>query len=333
MNLAVALTINPSLDFMPTVITTDSIVSSPSRGSAIQISRTEVVRCTVQTTPEFMTTPLNTEPVVAGSTVASRQIPERRPLDRLLSQLDQLAENSEHLIKRPFGQFTSHGQNYSLPRYIYLGPQGGGDLIRIGIFATIHGDEPEGALALTRFVAALEKNPELAKGYCLFLYPVCNPTGFEDNTRHSRSGKDLNREFWRDSAEPEVRLLETEIWTHAFDGIITLHADDTSTGLYGYVAGAILSENLLEPALREAEQFLPRNRQGRIDGFDATNGVISQCFEGVLRAPRNMKHPPFEITLETPQKTSLHRQVEAFSTALQTILTEYRYLIAIAQNI
>jgi hypothetical protein len=29
----------------------------------------------------------------------------------------------------------------------------------------------------------------------------------------------------------------------------------------------------------------------------------------------------------------LHRQVEAFSAALQTILVEYRYLLAIAQNI
>jgi predicted deacylase len=264
---------------------------------------------------------------------ATPRLPERRPVERLLSQLDQLAENSDHLLRRPFGNFESGGQNYQLPRYLYLGPQGGGDIVRLGIFATIHGDEPEGALALTRLVAALEKNPALAKGYCLFIYPVCNPTGFEDNTRHARNGKDLNREFWRNSAEPEVRLLETEIWTHAFDGIITLHADDTSHGLYGYVAGHILAENLLEPALHEAEKFLPRNREVSIDGFDAKNGVISQGFPGVLRAPKNMKQPPFEITLETPQKASLHLQVEAFAAALQTILVEYQSLQSIAQNI
>jgi predicted deacylase len=254
-------------------------------------------------------------------------------VDRLLAQLDAAAENSDHLFKKHFGQFESGGQSYEMPRYLYLGPKGGGDIVRIGIFATIHGDEPEGALALTRLVAALEKNPEIAKGYCLFLYPVCNPTGFEDNTRHARSGRDLNREFWKDSTQPEVKFLETELWTHAFDGIITLHADDTSDGLYGYVAGAVLSENLLEPALREAEEFLPRNRKGKIDGFAANNGIISESFQGVLRTPRNMNRAPFEITLETPQKAPLHRQVEAFSTALQTILVEYRYLMAIAQNI
>jgi hypothetical protein len=127
--------------------------------------------------------------------------------------------------------------------------------------------------------------------------------------------------------------LETEIWTHAFDGIINLHSDDTSDGLYGYVAGAVMSENLLEPALREAEQFLPRNRRRQIDGFAARNGIITESYPGVLRAPGNLQRPPFEITLETPQKAPLHRQVEAFSAALQTILVEYRYLMAIAQNI
>jgi len=274
---------------------------------------------------------MNTETL--APTVPNITLPQRRAVDRLLAQLDQLAENSDHLFRKPYGNFQSEGQNYSLPRYLFLGPQGGGDIIRIGIFATIHGDEPEGALALTRFVAALEQNPELAKGYCLFLYPVCNPTGFEDGTRNARSGKDLNREFWKNSVEPEVKLLETEIWTHAFDGIITLHSDDTSNGLYGYVAGAVLSENLLDPALREAERFLPRNAGGQIDGFAAQNGIITQGYDGVLRAPANLKRPPFEITLETPQKAPLHRQVEAFSAALQTILVEYRYLMALAQNI
>lgn len=280
-----------------------------------------------------MNTLVNTEKPVAQTAAASSAHAGRRAADRLLAQLDQVAENSDYFLKKPFGRIESGGQTHTLPRYVFLGPKGGGDIIRIGIFATIHGDEPEGALALTRLAAALEQNPELAKGYCLFIYPLCNPTGFEDNTRHSRSGRDLNREFWKDSPEPEVRFLETEIWTHAFDGIINLHSDDTSDGLYGYVAGAVLSENLLEPALREAERFLPRNQRRQIDGFAASNGIITQSYPGVLRAPGNLQRPPFEITLETPQKAPLHRQVEAFSVALQTILVEYRYLMAIAQNI
>jgi predicted deacylase len=272
---------------------------------------------------------LSTRDAVAQVSAA----PERRSVPRLLAPLDQLAEQSPHFISKSLGQFDSAGQAYSLPRYVFLGPKGGGDTIRIGIFATIHGDEPEGALALARFVTALGNNPEIAKGYALFIYPVCNPTGFEDNTRHSRSGKDLNREFWQESTEPEIRFLEAEIWTHAFDGIITLHTDDTSDGLYAFVSGAVLTENLIKPALREAEQFLPRNRRRVIDGFNARRGIVTDCYPGVLKSLPGLARPPFEITLETPQKASLHRQVEAFNAALQTILVEYRYLQAIAQNI
>ena len=162
---------------------------------------------------------------------------------------------------------------------------------------------------------------------------MCNPTGFEDGTRHSRTGLDLNREFWKQSNEPEVRFLETEIWTHAFNGIITLHSDNTSNGVYGYVNGAVLSENLLEPALQSAEKFLPRNRRRVIDGFPAKNGIIYKSFDGVLRSVPGLQPPPFELTLETPQKAPLHLQVEAFAAALQTVLVEYRYLMAVAQNI
>lgn len=259
--------------------------------------------------------------------------PERRSVERLLAALDQFAERSPNFISRSLGEFQVAGRTYALPRYIYLGEKGGGDVIRIGLFATIHGDEPEGALALTRFVSELEKNLEIAKGYALYFYPVCNPTGFEDSTRHSRNGKDLNREFWINSTEPEVRYLESEICLHAFDGIITLHSDDTSDGLYGFVSGDVLSENLLEPALREAEQFLPRNKRRVIDGFAARRGIISSGYNGVLKSVPGLARPPFEITFETPQEAPLRRQVEAFNAALKTILIEYRYLLAIAQNI
>src|SRR5947208_1299022 len=90
---------------------------------------------------------------------------EKRPVARLLAPLDAIAENSPHFISKSLGQFKVAGQAYRLPRYVYLGPKGGGDTIRIGIFATIHGDEPEGALALSRFVTLLEQNREIAKGY------------------------------------------------------------------------------------------------------------------------------------------------------------------------
>ena len=87
-------------------------------------------------------------------------------------------------------RFEVNGESCELPRY-FVGPRGGDMPIRFGIFAGIHGDEPEGVHALVQFIKLLEGKPELAAGYYLSFYPVCNSTGFEDGTRFSRSGKDV----------------------------------------------------------------------------------------------------------------------------------------------
>src|SRR5262249_3668870 len=150
--------------------------------------------------------------------------------------------------------FESAGQNYSVPRFTFLGPNST-DPIRIGLFGAIHGDEAAGAFALAQFLLDLTNNPDLAENFQLQVYPVCNPSGFEDNTRHSRTGKDLNREFWKNSTEPEIQILERELQLSHFSGLIQLHADDTSDGIYGFVKGHTLTENLLRPALQAASEI------------------------------------------------------------------------------
>jgi hypothetical protein len=230
------------------------------------------------------------------------------------------------------GAFEAGGQKYSLPRFTLQGPNSS-DPIRIGIFAAIHGDEPAGALATSKLLLDLLSNPEAAESFLLQVYPICNPTGFEDNTRISRRGRDLNREFWRASVEPEIEILEHELRTSHFNGIIQLHADDTSEGIYGFVRGHTLTENLLRPALAEAAKILPRNINATIDGFAARDGIIYDHYEGVLAAPARMDPVPFEIILETPHHAAMELQVEALVVAIRTILSEYRRLISFAANI
>jgi hypothetical protein len=140
----------------------------------------------------------------------------RRAIADLLAPLDQIAAHSPNLVANHEAKFDADGETYELPRYLFVGPKGGDTPIRVGIFAGIHGDEPEGTHALVQFIKLLEAKPELAAGYYLSLYPVCNPTGFEDGTRFSRGGKDLNREFWKNSAEAEVRLLQAELVSRSF---------------------------------------------------------------------------------------------------------------------
>lgn len=271
-----------------------------------------------------------TEPHTAEN---QRPQQKQRSLSNMLAPLNQIAKNSPNLMAQSLGTVTHGEETYELPRYVFVGPKGGDEPIRIGLFGAIHGDEPASGYALIQFLTLLEKHPELATGYCLFVYPVCNPTGFEDDTRLSRSGRDLNREFWQNTTEPEVQLLEKELIQHSFHGIVALHADDTSHGLYGFVRGSTLTKHLIEPALKAAEQVLPRNQNSVIDGFNAENGIIKEGYDGILSAPPRNRPKPFEIILETPHAAPQYQQEHALVVALQQILNEYRKLVAYAPNL
>src|SRR5436190_1542813 len=138
------------------------------------------------------------------------KVTDRRSVGDLLAPLIERSRESASLLHKPMAAFEVDGEEYFVPRFLFLGPQGGAEPIRIGIFAAIHGDEPATASGLVKFVELLDQSPELARDYCLFIYPVCNPTGYGENTRTNRRGRDLNREFWNNSSEPEMQTLQTE---------------------------------------------------------------------------------------------------------------------------
>jgi hypothetical protein len=211
--------------------------------------------------------------------------------------------------------------------------RGGRDALKVGIFAGLHGDEPAGTLACRQLVAWANEQPDDLLGYMLHFYPECNPTGCKALTRESHSGLDLNREFWRHSSAPEIVFLEEVLRRERFDAIISLHSDDTSDGIYGFVSGALLSEYVLEPALAAAASVLPRNSALVIDGFPAANGIIKEGYPGVLGAPPEQHPRPLEIVFETPSLAPLEGQVNATVIAVKSILREYRSLLAYAQNL
>lgn len=254
-------------------------------------------------------------------------------LGRLLRTFAEYSESFPAVAGAVAGTFEQDGRVYQIPRFTFHGPEVSVPQKRIGIFAVVHGDEPSGALALERLLTRLVETPATAAGYDLVLYPVCNPTGYEDGTRHNRRGADLNREFWRGSSHPEVGILEAELSGQHFDGIIALHADDTSDGLYGYAHGRLLNEELLKPALRASETILQRNRGPVIDGFAAEEGVIGDCFPGILAPPPDRHPRPFELIFETPAAAPLELQAAAAAVALDTILSEHRKFISYAQDL
>ena len=181
----------------------------------------------------------------------------------------------------------------------------------------------------------LAAEPDAARGYELSIYPLCNPSGFAAGTRHSRSGHDLNRQFWIGSQEPEVTLLEREIRAVRFDGLISLHADDETSGIYAFALGAQMTEHVVEPALarrraRDAAQLRP---ESLIDNFTARNGLIRKGYPGMLCAAPELSPRPFEIVFETPLHADLEKQIEANLVFLRTALEQFLQLQAVGQDL
>lgn len=210
---------------------------------------------------------------------------------------------------------------------------GSGDLLKVGVFGGIHGDEPSGTAACLELQHWADQFPQELAGYELHLYPECNPSGLAAASRHSRAGLDLNREFWSGSNQPEVRWLEGQLRAQRYDVIIALHEDDTSDGLYGFVSGAMPSEYLLEPALAAASRFLPRNMNDWIDGFAAEAGIIREGYRGILSAPPEQRPRALEIVFETPGLAPSALRTQCAVTAVHTILSEYRQLLAWGNNL
>lgn len=267
------------------------------------------------------------------SDLNQRSSRERRQIRPLLRPLDERARGSSHLFAAHLSYNDSLGVVHSLPKYLFAGPGDARSYLRVGIFAGIHGDEESGVLAAVELLERLADNPELARGYELFVYPVINPSGYRENSRWSRSGLDLNREFWKGSEEVEVQILERQLTNLHFDGLIALHSDDTSEGLYGFVKGHELTRHVLEPALEAAGRVLPRNYDRSIDNFEANNGIIERGYPGILSAPPQQTPKPFEVVFETPHLADLSQQIEAHIIAIQTIMDRFKVLISEGQNI
>ncbi|MCI0541692.1 MAG: hypothetical protein L0Z50_41370 [Verrucomicrobiales bacterium] len=104
----------------------------------------------------------------------AREPQPRRSVVQALASLEATAGQSEGLLSKPVLLRDRAGKPFWLPRYLFIGPKGGSNPIRLGLFAGIHGDELEGVEAMVRFLTLVDQHPELARGYCLFAYPICN---------------------------------------------------------------------------------------------------------------------------------------------------------------
>jgi protein MpaA len=245
-----------------------------------------------------------------------------RSIRELLLPLVRIASESQVLHGDSPGFWRCGDELFFLPRFTFQRTAVSKSRIKVAIFAGINGDELGAMLGLTDFVRALEAHPAIGREYQLWLYPLCNPSGYVDGTRRSRSGKHLEREMWNNSPAPEVKLIEKDIREQNFDGIISLRGNATISDAHAYVWGGALPTHLLTPTLIAAEQTLAHSQQpAGLNVMQPMNRVHRDCS---FRAPPEQREAPFEMVLEVPRHMRLRQQAQKFVLLLHAILAAYR---------
>lgn len=252
---------------------------------------------------------------------------------QLLRPLLDLAENSDYLIAGSVGQFVIQQNVFQIPRFIFMGPAGGGDTIRLGVFAGLHIDDPEGAEALVEFLKELESAPQVARGCHIYAYPICNPAGFAARIRGSAAGENLAGHFWRGSTQPEVYYLEREMGVLKFHGVISLQTRTDSADFLINTNSDVLKQALARPAMQATRRFLP----GRVAKSEQDTGLIQEVPEAsppdFLAATEELNPAPFELHIGIPEHAPRPSQIHGTVGALRSILDSYRNLLAIGQNL
>jgi len=145
------------------------------------------------------------------------------------------------------------------------------------VSAGIHGDEPAGVEAVVKLLDGEGPPSGLLERFTLTVYPCDNPSGYELRTRSNARGVDLNREFRKDDASPEVALLMRSLVPCDFRLVYEMHEDVDSPGLYLYELAEDQHKEVGPEIVRAAEEIgIPINLASEIEGMPARGGVINR---------------------------------------------------------
>lgn len=169
------------------------------------------------------------------------------------------------------GEIEHFGVNYP----ILMLRLGCGD-IPVCVSAGIHGDEPAGVEAAARFIEGQGPTRDLVDRFSITVYPCDNPSGYELGTRENARGIDLNREFRKNDASPEVKLLMDSLATCNYQLFYEMHEDVDSPGFYLYELAADRDKQVGHLIVERAREMqIPINTDAQIEDMPASGGIIN----------------------------------------------------------
>jgi hypothetical protein len=165
------------------------------------------------------------------------------------------------------------------------------------------------------------------------IFPCVNPAGFEYHQRENPDGVDLNRQFNKSSAPPEVTYIKELTNSVSFSLHLDLHEDVDTPGFYLYEKVQDGAISFGEKIINVVSEKYPINHQKQIEGRMAKNGVIGREEQNPLSSFNDFinsnwpmafyfhsKGTSHVLTFETPINLEITDRVEIHKTAVSTAL-------------
>jgi hypothetical protein len=210
------------------------------------------------------------------------------------------------------------------------------------ISAGVHGREPAGVYALTAF---LKENAERYRGkFNIFAMPCINPSGFEDDTRETAGGTDINRDLLSEMPSQETAIVKKAVEGAGvkFAVAIDMHEDRTDDidedeadefvpeDSYFYENSTTLEssigKSLIEEMEREGITFCkaPEIYGDENDGGMIWGSILNELTEEHTSLQDYLSHfSSHTFTLETPTLLPLEYRKSIQMKMLQAILDRF----------
>ncbi len=230
-----------------------------------------------------------------------------------ISHLYELAGASDSIFGSPLGPVeTAAGTRY-LPHFVYFGPYSSLESLRLAVLTGFNSTELAASRALLALVHDLILQPDIGQGINVSFFPVVNVAGLLGGSGE----RDLLREHWGRSCQPEISLIRDYSKERSYQGFLRIGA--TSDKDASAVVRTILSTTA-HPT--NVELFSSSDFEPWQVSFETLPRATVPF--GPLTFSGDPSRTPFEVELSLPIGWSQAQSDRALSRVLKRLIVGYR---------
>lgn len=187
-----------------------------------------------------------------------------------------------------------------------------------------HGDEQFAVHTLMKWVQKF--NPVDYPDFNIYIYPICNPYGYETGSRDNGARQDTNndKKFFKNSNVQELSIL-FDAFPVNVDLILDIHGDTGKEEIYMYEHKAENLQSIAEKVLIENNNLIPFIKAKTIYKVPVTNGVIiPPPFDIGVEGAMERLGVEYTMTLELPGKFDGQKRMIGGIAIINSILRNFK---------